>query len=239
MLLYVLRMTLTGLFLAIAGGFGTLYCLLRPNRPENLKFMADILKHGSSILGFTFVLRNKDYFKEFPAVLVSNHQENMDVFIGAHTIPIRCVSLGKRSILYIPFFGLFYWLSGNILINRSNKRSAIGTMDTTAKKIIDNNISVWILPEGTRSKGRGVLPFKKGAFITAIKAQVPIYPIAISSYKNINFKRWNAGTVITEIMPPISTKGMNIDQANELKELCHSLIKNKVAELDCELEKEI
>ena len=160
----------------------------------------------------------------------------MDVFVGARMIPKRTVSIGKRSILFIPFFGIFYYLTGNILINRGNKKSAIGTMDMAAKQILEKNISVWVLPEGTRSKGRGVLPFKKGAFVTAIKAQVPVIPISISTYKGvIDFKKWHAGTVIIEVGEKIETKNMNMENVNDLKDQAYHVIKNKVAELDAEI----
>jgi 1-acyl-sn-glycerol-3-phosphate acyltransferase len=230
-------MIFIAIFLAVVGTIGTIVCLFRPKNPSNLKVISYFLWHGLTILGIRIEVRNEDRFKLFPAVLVSNHQENMDVFVGARVIPDKTVSLGKRSILYIPFFGLFYWLSGNILINRSNKKSAFNTMDEAAKEIIERKISVWVLAEGTRSKGRGILPFKKGAFITAIKAQVPIYPIAISTYKNhITFSKWNAGKIIVDVMAPIDTTQFNMETVNDLRDLCHSQVKNKVAELDLELD---
>lgn len=229
-------MLFIAIFLAIVGTIGTIVCLLRPKHPSNLKIISRFLWHGLTILGIKIEVRNEDRFKVFPAVLVSNHQENMDVFVGARVIPDKTVSLGKRSILYIPFFGLFYWLSGNILINRSNKKSAFNTMDEAAKEIVERKISVWILAEGTRSKGRGVLPFKKGAFITAIKAQVPIYPIAISTYKNhIDFSKWNAGKILVDVLPAVDTTSFNMDKVNDLRDLCHRLVKDKVHELDLEL----
>lgn len=236
-MLSLIRIVLTAIYISIAGLYGTIYCLFRPFNAANLKHIANIMWRGSKILGFNIDVRNEESLPKHPIVIVSNHQENMDVFMGARIIPYKCVSIGKRSIIYIPFFGLFYWLSGNILINRSNKKSAHGTMDEAARHIKERGISVWVLAEGTRSKGRGVLPFKKGAFITAIKAQVPIYPVAISSYKSINFNRWNAGTVIMEVLPPISTENLKLEDATRLKDLAHQMIKDKVAELDRELSK--
>ena len=74
------------------------------------------------------------------------------------------VSLGKRSLVYIPLFGWLYWLSGNILIDRKNKSKARDTLGVAIKKIIERRISVWVFPEGTRSYSEGLLPFKTGAF---------------------------------------------------------------------------
>jgi 1-acyl-sn-glycerol-3-phosphate acyltransferase len=212
--------------------------MFRPFNPNNVKHVSNLIWHGIKILGIEMEVRNEHFFNAAPFVVVSNHQENMDVFAGARAIPARTVSLGKKSIIFIPFFGLFYWLSGNILIDRKNKKSAFGTMDFAAKQIIEKNVSIWILAEGTRSKGRGLLPFKKGAFITAIKAQVPIIPVAISNYKgNIHFNKWNAGKIIIEVLPQISTLNLTMQDADELKNLAHSQIKNKLEELDRELRK--
>jgi len=237
-IIFYTRVILILLFISIAGVIGTVISITRPFNPKNLKITAKIFSFGTYILGLKVVVRNPQLIDEHPCVIVSNHQENMDLFIGATVLPYNTVTIGKRSILYIPFFGIFYWLSGNILINRSNKKSAFGTIDEAAKKIVQNKISVWILAEGTRSKGRGVLPFKKGAFITALKAQVPIFPVAISSYKNeINLSRFHAGTVIVEMLPKIETKNLANDDINQLRTMAENAVRQKVFELDQELKK--
>ena len=74
------------------------------------------------------------------------------------------MSIGKKSILWMPLFGQIYWLSGNILIDRANRARAFETLAQTAVKIKEKCLSIWIFPEGTRSRGRGLLPFKAGAF---------------------------------------------------------------------------
>lgn len=235
-LIYIPRVILVIIYVSIVGFFGALYCLLRPFNPHNLKVIGRFLGKGHILLGIDLEIRNTHYFSNAPFVIVSNHQENMDVFIGASVIPDKTVSIGKKSILFIPFFGIFYWLSGNILIDRKNRKSAIGTMDQAANIIKNEKISIWVLAEGTRSRGRGVLPFKKGAFITAIKAQVPIIPVAISTYKgNIDLFKWNAGKIIVDVMEPISTYNKTMNEVNEIRILAESCVREKVAELDREL----
>ena len=110
-------------------------------------------------------------------------------------------------------------------------------MDIAANAIKRKNISVWIMAEGTRSKGRGLLPFKKGAFITAIKAQVPIVPIVISSYtKHLNLSQPKAGKIIVEVLDPIPTIGLSKDEVNTLKDKTHFLMKEALNKLDQEIE---
>ena len=237
MILKTVRFILTVILLALVGIVGTIVSAIRPFNPSNVFVMAKMVRLGTKILGIEIIKRNVEKLEEnSPGLFISNHQHNIDIFIACHILPDRTVSLGKKSLRWIPLFGQFYWLSGNVLIDRNNKRSAHGTMDQVGIAIREKNTSIWMMPEGTRSHGRGVLPFKKGAFFTAINAQVPISPICVSSYdKSIDFSRWRAGKVIVEVLDPIPTKGLTKRDVGELCASTHELVKNKVQELDNEL----
>ena len=236
-MLFLIRLILILPWIAVSATAGILCGLVRPFHPNNIHVTARLIAFSRKILGFRMIVRNRDEFKiHQPCVVVSNHQDNMDIFPGAMTIPERTVTIGKKSILWIPFFGQFYWLSGNILIDRKNKKSAFETMDQAAKAIREKNLTVWIMPEGTRSRGRGLLPFKKGPFITAIKAQVPIVPVAISNYLgHIKLNKWNSGVILIEVLPAISTEGLKIEDANDLKDKVHAAMKTAIAKLDLEV----
>lgn len=238
-MLFIIRMPLLFLWIAMSAMWGILMGLMRPFDPRNVHAMTDILKHGLKIVGVEVEVRNKASMNQYlPCVFISNHQDNFDIFMGASAIPERTVSIGKKNLIYLPIFGLFYWLSGNILIDRKNKRSAFDTMDEVAKSIKAKNTSVWIMPEGTRSRGRGLLPFKKGPFITAVKAEVPIIPVAVSNYVGkLKFNKWHAGKIIIEVLPAILTAGKTIDDAIDLKDQAHSALKNAIDRLDAELAK--
>jgi 1-acyl-sn-glycerol-3-phosphate acyltransferase len=214
--------------------------MTRPRHPDNLYPFVRALGRGINwILGIKIIIENQELVesKDGPRVYISNHQSNLDFFvIGPYTAK-RTVSIGKKSILYIPLFGIFYWLSGNITIDRSNKRKAISAMNDAIKTMHKQNLSLFIMPEGTRSKGRGVLPFKKGAFHTAIKAQAAISPICVSSFPGkLNFNKLHSGTVRIKVLPPIPTKGMTTADARDLCEKCYTLVKDNVEALDKQLE---
>lgn len=238
MLLKFIRLFFYILWVVLACTIGIFAGLIRPFSAKNTKMVSDIINFGHHILGIKIRMRNRDYMNAHrPCVFISNHQDNLDIIPGCHAVPDDTVTIGKKDILYVPFFGLFYWLAGNILINRSNKKSAFSTMDQAAAQIRDRKISVWIMPEGTRSRGRGILPFKKGPFITAIKAQVPIVPVAISSYiRHLDFTKWNSGTLLIEALPAIETAGMKPEDATALKDKCYEAIVAAVARLDSEIE---
>jgi 1-acyl-sn-glycerol-3-phosphate acyltransferase len=236
-MLIIIRFPLIIIWIALCAIWGILVSLARPFNPKNIHAMTKLLQYGRFIMGVKIELRNKAVMDTYlPCVFISNHQDNFDIFPGAFAIPKRTVSIGKRNIIYIPLFGLFYWLSGNILIDRKNKRSAFDTMDDAARAIKAKNTSVWIMPEGTRSRGRGLLPFKKGPFITAVKAGVPIVPVAISNYVGkLNFNKWHAGTIIMEVLPAISTSDKTINDAIDLKDEAFRVLSEAINRLDLEI----
>ena len=135
----------------------------------------------------------------------------------------------------MPLFGQLYWITGNILIDRANRSKAKGTIDQVVDSIKKSDVSVWMFPEGTRSRGRGLLPFKTGAFHAAIGAGVPIIPIVCSSTNDIKLNRWNNGHVIVEMLPPISVEGYSKENTRELSTICREQMIAKLAELDEEV----
>ena len=97
-------------------------------------------------------------------------------------------------------------------------------------------ISIWMFPEGTRSRGRGLLPFKTGAFHAAIAAGVPIIPVCVSNTSNkINLNRLYNGLVIVEMLPPVDTSKYGKDQVRELAAHCRELMAQRIAQLDKEV----
>ena len=193
----------------------------------------------SSLLGFTVEVRVPESVKNIgPVVYVANHQNNYDVFTMANAVQPGTVTVGKKSLKWVPIFGQMYWLTGNILIDRNNSNKAMSTMNITVKKITNNKLSVWMFPEGTRSRGRGLLPFKTGAFRTAAQANVPIVPICASNQEGtIKFGRWNNGKIIIELLDPIYFSPNSKDNARIIADKTHALMKEKICLLDQEIAK--
>ncbi len=110
------------------------------------------------------------------------------------------------------------------------------TLNQLSQQLLEKKLSIWILPEGTRSKGKGLLPFKKGPFHLAIDSGLPIIPVAISSYhKNLDFNKWRAGTVLFKALPLIETKGLTHEDIEPLSKRCHDLLKEEIKKLDEEI----
>ncbi len=237
-MLKIVRIFLIGLYIAGVMSLGILISLLRPRHPNNVYIISRMLAwKGFDILGIEYEKRDAKIHEGIgAAVYCSNHQNNMDMFPGGSCVQENTVVLGKNSIIWIPFFGQFFWLSGNIMINRSNSFKARKSMEKVTQKIREEGISVWVMPEGTRSKGKGLLPFKKGAFVTAIAAQCPIAPVVFSSYANkINLGKWKSGKIIAQCLPTISTEGMTKEDAPELMEQTRSAMLACLNKLDSEI----
>ena len=217
----------------------SIIALFSPRNPNNISFTNRIFYPiGMKILGIDFEFRGEEIFdRALPAVIVSNHQNNFDIFPSGSIIPKRTVTLGKKSILWIPLFGQYYWLSGNIVIDRSNRKKAVASMKQVAQEIRDQQKSVWIMPEGTRSRGRDILlPFKKGAFRTAIDAQVPIVPICFSSYHNrMRWNKWKAGKILGQVLEPIWTQALGSEDVQQLQQDVYSKMRRKIEELNAEI----
>jgi len=215
--------------------------LIRPFHRNNVHHTARYLGKISKILGFDVEVRMPESVNNIgPVVYVANHQNSYDLFTVSNAVQPGTVSVGKKSLKWIPVFGQMYWLTGNILIDRKNTSKAMGTISLTAKKIKEDKLSVWMFPEGTRSRGKGLLPFKTGAFRTAIKAGVPIVPICASNqHETIDFSRWNNGKIIIEFLDPIYVKDESREEIRAAANIAHAQMQTKINQLNEELTHEL
>ena len=213
-----------------------IFSLLRPFHRNNVHLTAGVLGKISKLLGLEIEIRIPKSVKDLgPAVYIANHQNSYDIFTISGAVQKNTVSVGKKSLKWIPFFGQMYWLTGNILIDRKNSNKALNTIALTAKKIQEKQLSVWLFPEGTRSYGGGLLPFKTGAFRTAIQAEVPLVPVCASNTHNtINLNRWNNGKMIIEFLEPIALNSDGTESIREITNNVHSIMKDKINQLSAE-----
>ncbi|MBA6389649.1 1-acylglycerol-3-phosphate O-acyltransferase [Colwellia sp. BRX10-3] len=235
-MLAVIRVILMTLALVFISLCSILFCLIRPFHRDNVHHTAKYLGKVSKILGLEVEIRIPESTKNIgPVVYICNHQNSYDIFTVPAAVQLGTVSVGKKSLKWIPFFGQMYWLTGNILIDRKNKNKAMNTIDMTANKIREKKLSVWLFPEGTRSYGRGLLPFKTGAFRTAAKAEVPIVPVCASNtHKTIDLNRWDNGKMIVEFLPPVYLSNEDKDKIRTITNKTHSDMLVKIKELSLE-----
>lgn len=232
----LLRIIAVAIFAVVMFIFGCGYCLLSPRNPKHVFTFGRMFAAMSKVFGITLELRiPEDAYQRGQAVYIANHQNNWDLFTISSAVTPKVVTVGKKSLAWMPLFGQLYWLTGNILIDRANKTKAKGTINQVVDSIKNSDVSVWMFPEGTRSRGRGLLPFKTGAFHAAMGAEVPVIPIVCSSTRHLNLNRWNNGHVIVEMLPPVTVEEYKDKSVRDLSNQCYEAMKVKLEELDKEV----
>lgn len=161
-----------------------------------------------------------------PAIYISNHQSNFDIPLFYAALPLQFRWMAKQELFDIPLFGLAMKRSGYIPIDRSDRRKAMHGMLEAAKRIAAG-ASVVIFPEGTRTPDGELKSFKKGGFLLAIKAQVPVVPVAIKGSFEVMAKdswRIHGGEIVMQILPPAETSGLKNADTDSLLEQVHTAI---------------
>jgi 1-acyl-sn-glycerol-3-phosphate acyltransferase len=154
-----------------------------------------------------------------PYVVVSNHESYADIFLIS-MFPWEMKWLSKDTVFRIPLMGWMMQMAGDIKLVRGNRDSAAGAIISCRDRLA-KRVSVMIFPEGTRSKTWEMLPFKDGAFRLAIESGVPILPIAVAGTRNAMAKgtfRFLRARAIAQLLEPIETAGMTLDDIGVLKQ---------------------
>jgi len=166
-----------------------------------------------------------------PALYVSNHTSTIDMWLGMWICPMGGVGLAKKEISKVPGIGQLYLLSGHPMIDRSNREKAIATLSEVSRFVNRNRLSLWIWPEGTRSKDGALQPFKKGFAHMAIACGIPIVPIVVWNATAIWPRgpvRLSTGDLHVGVLEPIDTSNWttdNIDNhVNELRDVFQSAL---------------
>lgn len=204
-MLFIIRLVsgLGFLFLLSIPGF--FLCLLRPFHPNLVYWISRPISWLCPWFGIQVEVKGMETLKEMgPCVLICNHQHTMDLSICPHAFPKGAVTLGKKSLKWVPVFGLFYWISGNLMIDRNHSERAAQTIEKATRRIRKEQLKVWIFPEGTRSFHRGLQRFKTGAFRLAQQANVPVVPVCVADIRNLDLNRWSNGKVAIEFMKPVT-----------------------------------
>ena len=164
-------------------------------------------------------------------VFASNHLSYMDTPVVLSHIPVEFRFMAKKGLFQIPFLGTHLVQAGHIPVPLENPRAAVKSMTRAAEIIRERGISILIFPEGGRSEDGVLQDFKDGAAYIAIKAGVPIVPIALIGTREVlahGAATFHRGSVRLRIGDPIPTSELILRDRKELtdtvrEKITHSL----------------
>ena len=144
-----------------------------------------------------------------PAIYVFNHTSYLDNFIASGAAPIATVAMAQDRTIWVPFFGHLYYLSGQVLVNRKERRASANALRKLIETTQAMGMSAMLWPEGGRSIDGRLRPFKRGFVHLALATRLPIVPIVVSNAHRC----WTKGSFFTrfanvgvQVLPPICTR---------------------------------
>ncbi len=150
-------------------------------------------------------------------IFVANHLSWFDVPALAAVLP-RYKFVAKSELFKVPVFGWAIRAIGMVEIQRENRRQALDSYEVAAAKIREGN-SIVIFPEGTRGTDYRLRPFKKGPFVLALAAGVPIVPVVVHGALEVIPRGAYAlrpGTIDVHLLPEVPTAGLGYDDRDKL-----------------------
>jgi 1-acyl-sn-glycerol-3-phosphate acyltransferase len=170
------------------------------------------------VAGISVRLHNEEQMRSGePRIYVSNHISWFDVLTLAAVLP-RYKFVGKAELFRIPLFGRAARAAGMIPIERENRKSAFESYRVAADRI-RAGASVVVFPEGTRGRSYALRPFKKGPFVLAVAAGVPMVPTIVHGSLEVMSRdsfRVRPGVVDIHFLEPVDAGGLTYEDRNRL-----------------------
>lgn len=180
------------------------------------------IRGGMLLSGIRYRLEGGEHIHRGARVYAINHASNLEppiAFSLLRSVFPRLGILYKAELRKLPILVWGFDLAGFVPLERGNPEQSLPAIDWAAEAMRSRGMSFMIFPEGTRSRTGELLPFKKGGFILALKAQAPVVPMAIKGAREAMRKGSpiiRPVTVWVRVGKPIETAGMTIDDRDEL-----------------------
>jgi 1-acyl-sn-glycerol-3-phosphate acyltransferase len=180
------------------------------------------------LAGIRYRVAGRENVPPTAVVFCANHESNVDPPVLFEALHPRLHILYKAELHRFPIMGTVFDVGGFVPIDRGDRDKALGSISRGAASLRAGN-SFLIFPEGTRSRTGELLPFKKGGFIMAIEAQVPVVPVAIQGGRAA-MRKGSAFVhpvrVTVRIGKPVPTAGMTLADRDALIEHVRREVRN-------------
>ncbi len=177
--------------------------------------------------GCTLTVRGAENLCKHPvAVFAANHTSYMDTPVIFAALPFQFRILAKRELWPIAFIGWYLDRSGQIPIDTVNPRATLSSLGVGVKAL-RAGMPLFIFPEGGRTPDGQLQPFMSGAAYLAIRAQVPLVPIALSGVYDLlpmHTQHFYPGNLTLTAGEPIDTAGLTPRHTDELTEKLRTAI---------------
>jgi 1-acyl-sn-glycerol-3-phosphate acyltransferase len=169
-------------FTARTAYYGSISLLVGPltrDRRASLWAMRAWSRSGLRFLKISVAVQGAENVPEGGCAYACNHQSLLDTLVLGATLPGDFKWAVKSSLLAIPFLGWHLRLAGHVRVDRGgDKRAAVATIDRFAQ-LLGRGKPLLVFPEGTRSKDGRIRKFRAGLFYAAVRAGVPVVPVAL------------------------------------------------------------
>ncbi|MGB7758669.1 MAG: lysophospholipid acyltransferase family protein [Bryobacteraceae bacterium] len=179
---------------------------------------------GRMLLGVSFIRVRTEGLEKLDRnatyVFVANHSSYMDIPALLAYLPFQFRFFAKKGLYGIPFLGGHLKRAGHIPVDRSSPRASLKSMSEGARVVARNGTSVLLFPEGGRSPV-GLREFREGAAYIAIKAGVPVVPMALAGMRELlpmGSIHIRSGEAVLRVGHPIATAGMRLSGRAELNQ---------------------
>ncbi len=165
---------------------------------------------------------------DVPVLYVANHESFFDVLMTLTRLPGKICFVAKKQFEKIPIFAQALQLYNTLFIDRDNVKQGLKTILEAIERV-KKGMSIFIFPEGTRSRDGKMNDFKEGSMKIAVKSGCPIVPIAIANTANVfenHFPKLTAVPVVIEVLDPVIPSDYDAKEQKHLGKLCKERIED-------------
>lgn len=180
-------------------------------------------------------IRGEENLRKCPvAVYAANHTSYMDTPVIFASLPFQFRILAKKELWKLAFIGWYLNRSGQIPVESEAARGSHASL-SAGVRALKSGMPLFVFPEGSRTPDGSLKEFMVGAAFLALRAQVPLVPVALSGVYDllpIHTHHFYSGEMILSVGEPIDTTGMSIRQTGELNDRLRCAIEDLLAKAE-------